>query len=190
MKNKKNKNVYSLLLVQLILQIISLILGFNFKSNSNSISSIMLGMITKVQGTNSFQNFIWAFTQNLTIMFLVFWVSYFSFGIIGTLWCINNSFMLGSLAKVYFDIIHSDVWLSILFMALELIAAIAVTFSSTYFRFEKYNFKKAFKNHINFDEFYMMEKKKREKNILYVFATVAAIILAAAILETIVLGSI
>ncbi len=189
MGSKKIKALHYLLTAQLILQIVFLIFGFNFKSDANAVSSSILGMITKVQCTNNLQNFAWAFTHNLTMMFIIFWLSYFSFGIIGTLWCINNSFMIGALAKVYFLVIDNNVWLSILFMALELIAAILVTLSSTYFRLEKHNFKKAFKNKIGSDEIYKIKKKKHEKNILHVFAVVAIVLLIAAIFETIVLSS-
>ena len=189
MKSKKIKAVYYLLIAQLILQVVCLIWGFNFKSDSNVVSSSILGMITKVQCTNNLQNFIWAFTHNLAMMFIIFWLSYFTFGIIGTFWCVNNSFMIGGLAKAYFGIMSSSAWLSILFMVLELIAAMLVTLSSTYFKLERHNFKKAFRNKIDFDEIYKIEKKKHEKSILYVFAAVAIVLLIAAILETIVLSS-
>lgn len=186
MRSKKIKYV---LIAQLVFQIVCLILGFNFKSDTNVVSSSILGMITKVQCTNNLQNFIWVFTHNLAMMFIIFWISYFTFGIIGTFWCINNSFMIGTLTKSYFAIMGNSAWLSFLFMALELIAAILVTLSSTYFKLEKYNFKKTFKNKVDFDEIYKIEKKKHEKNILYVFAVVAIVLLTAAILETIVLSS-
>ncbi len=61
--------------------------------------------------------------------------------------------------------------------------------SSTYFRLEKHNLKKAFKNKIGSDEIYKIKKKKHEKNILYVFAVVVIVLLIAAIFETIVLSS-
>ncbi len=189
MKSKKIKAVHYLLIAQLVLQVVCLIWGFNFKSDSSVVSSSILGMITKVQCTNNLQNFVWAFTHNLAMMFIIFWLSYFTFGIIGTFWCINNSFMIGALAKAYFGIMSSSAWLSILFMVLELIAAILVTLSSTYFKLERHNFKKAFRNKIDFDEIYRIEKKKHEKSILYVFAAVAIVLLIAAIIETIVLSS-
>ena len=97
--------------------------------------------------------------------------------------------MIGALTKAYFSIMSSSAWLSILFMVLELIAAVLVTLSSTYFKLERHNFKKAFKNKIDFDEIYKIEKKKHEKSILYVFTAVAIVLLIAAILETIVLSS-
>ena len=190
MKNKKVIQVNYLSAAQVVLQIILLIWGFNFKSDSNEVSSTILGMVSKVQSTNDIQNFVWLFTHNLTIMFIVFWVSYLSFGIIGTLWCINNAFMLGALAKVYLIFIDNS-WLAILFMSLEFIAAAVVMVSSTYFRIEKYKLKKTFKNSLSgFDEKYISIKKKLEKNILYVFAVLAITLFVAAILETVVLGSI
>lgn len=95
MEINKVKRIYYLSAAQVVLQIIFLIWGFNFKSDSSEVSSTILGMVSKVQSTNDIQNFVWLFTHNLTIMFIVFWVSYLSFGIIGTLWSINNAFMIG-----------------------------------------------------------------------------------------------
>lgn len=186
-KMRQNKK-YFINLVQLLIIIVFFIIGINFKAEGSTISSTILSMLTKVQTSTPLQNFIWLLTHNLTVMFLVFWLSYFSFGVIGTLWCISDSFMIGMLAKSYVAIINNS-WLSILFMVLELIAAILVTLSSTYFKLERHNFKKAFRNKIDFDEIYKIEKKKHEKNILYVFAAVAIVLLIAAIIETIVPSS-
>lgn len=190
MKNKKVIQVNYLSAAQVVLQIIFLIWGFNFKSDSNEVSSTILGMVSKVQSTNDIQNFVWLFTHNLTIMFVVFWVSYLSFGIIGTLWSINNAFMIGALAKVYL-IFVDNVWLALLFMSLEFIAATLVMVSSTNSRIEKSKLKKTFKNSLNgFDENYISRKKKLERNILHVFGMVVIILFVAAILETVVLGTI
>lgn len=190
MEINKVKRIYYLSAAQVVLQIIFLIWGFHFKSDSSEVSSTILGMVSKVQSTNDIQNFVWLFTHNLTIMFVVFWVSYFSFGIIGTLWTINNAFMIGALAKVYL-IFVDDAWLALLFMSLEFIAATLVMVSSTSFRIEKSKLKKAFKYSLSgFDENYISRKKKLERNILYVFGMVAVILFVAAILETIVLSTI
>lgn len=172
-------------MAQILIIITFFIIGFTFKSDNNAVSSTMLGMLTKVQSTNNLQNFAWLFTHNLTLMFVVFWISYFSFGSIGTLWCINNSFMIGALAKIYLTI-FDNAWLSILFMALELVAGIIVMTSSTYFRLEKRKLKKAFEKKSNE---YIEQKKKQDKKILYVFALIATLLLIAAILETLVLSS-
>ncbi len=188
MKNKKFKNLYYWNVAQLILTFIFLIWGFNFKTDNQIISSTILGMIAKVQCTNWLQNLIWLFTHNLTIMFLIFWVSYFSFGVIGTLWCINNAFMIGQLSKVYLGVID-DAWVAILFMLLEFVAAIITMVSSTYFRLKKFNLKKAANDKIYSAENYEKYKKKHEKNILFVYAIIAIILLIAAVLESVVLSS-
>lgn len=169
-------------LVQILIIIVFFIIGFNFKPDGNTISSTVLSMLTKVQTTDSLQNFIWLFTHNLMINFVIFWISYFSFGVIGTLWCISNTFMLGLLTKLYLTIID-NVWLALLFMSLEFIAATLVMVSSTSFRIEKFKLSRS-------DENYTNKKKKLERNILYVFGMVAIILLIAAIIETIVLSSI
>ena len=44
----KNKALHYLLTAQLILKIVFLIFGFNFKSDVNAVSSSILGMITKM----------------------------------------------------------------------------------------------------------------------------------------------
>lgn len=190
MDRKKVKYIYYIIGAQLILQIIFLFWGFNFKSDSNVISSTVLGMVSKVQTTTDLENFVWLFTHNFVIMFLIFWVSYVSFGVIGTFWCINNTFMLGVLTKLYLTIIN-NAWLTLLFMSLELIATTLVMISSTTFRIEKHKLKKTFKCKLTgFDEKYIKEKQKIEKNILFVFGVIAVILLVAAIIETVVLSSI
>lgn len=182
-KIKQNK-INFINLGQLLVIIICFIIGFNFKSEATTLPSTILGMMTKIQTTNFLQNFIWLFTHNLTLMFVIFWISYFSFGVIGTLWCISNTFMLGTLAKVYLLIID-NAWLSLLFMTLELIASVLAMISSTKFRYERFKAKKAFAGN---DELYMKTKKKQEKRILVVFAVIGCLLLTAAILETIVLS--
>ena len=111
---KLNK-IYLINLVQILIIIVFFIIGFNFKPDGNTISSTVLSMLTKVQTTDSLQNFIWLFTHNLMINFVIFWISYFSFGVIGTLWCISNTFMIGLLTKLYLTIIDK-VWLELIFM--------------------------------------------------------------------------
>lgn len=188
MKNRKFKNLYYWNIAQIILPFIFLIWGFNFKADNQIISSAILGMITKVQCTNWLQNFIWLFTHNIMIMFVAFWLSYFSFGIVGILWCINNAFMIGQLSKVYLDVID-DAWVAILFMLLEFVAAIITMVSSTYFRFKKFSLKKTVNDKIYSAENYVKNKKKHEKNILFVYAIIAIILLIAAVLESVVLSS-
>lgn len=190
MDNMKLNKTHLINLVQILIIIVFFIIGFNFKPDGNTISSTVLSMLTKVQTTDSLQNFIWLFTHNLMINFVIFWISYFSFGVIGTLWCISNTFMLGLLTKLYLTIID-NVWLALLFMSLEFIAAIITMVSSTSFRIEKFKLKKTFKYSLSgFDENYTSKKKKLERNILYVFGMVAVILFVAAILETVVLGTI
>lgn len=184
----KVKKVYYFIVFQLFLNTLFLIWGFYFKSDNNTISSSILGIVTKVQCTNDFQNFIWLFSHNLTIMFLSFWLSYFTFGVIGTIWSINNAFMLGALTKIYRSILNNG-WLSITFMAIEFVATLIITFSSTYFRSEKTYLKK-FNNESIYSRDYMIKKKAYEKNILRIFMIVAILLLISAILETLVLHSI
>lgn len=176
-------------LVQMLAIITFFIIGFNFKSEAAALPSTVLGMLTKVQSTNDLQNFVWLFTHNITLMFVVFWLSYFSFGAVGTIWCIGNAFMAGVLANLYLNIIKHP-WLSILFIALEFAAEIVITISSTYLRFKKFNLKKANNDKIYSAENYAKYKKKYEKNILFVYAIIAIILLIAAILESVVLSSI
>ena len=185
----KIKKVYYFIMLQLFFNTLFLIMGFYFKSDNNVVSSSILGMVTKVQCTNDVQNFIWLFTHNLTVMFLGFWFNYFTFGIVGTFWSINNAFMLGTLIKIYWNILD-NAWLSILFVAIEFATTLITIFSSTYFRFEKTCFKKKFDNEFICSENYIIKKKAYEKNILHTFLLVTLLLLISAILETIVLHSI
>ncbi len=184
---KKIKKVYLINLTQFILQVIFFIWGMHFRSDSNDISANILGMLTKIQTTSNFQNFFWCFTNNLSVLFIVFWLSYWTFGIIGTLWCTNSSFALGAMIKFSF-IVHS--WISLCFILLELMASIFTVVSSTYFRIEKFKFKNfCKKNQINInDEKYKTTERKQEKNMLITVITVAFVLLIAAILETIALS--
>ncbi len=162
------KKIIWLGLVQLIFQVVLFIFGFNFEPNSDSISSNFLEILTKVQITNSFQNFIWCFTNNLAVLFIVFWLSYWSWGILGTLWCANSSFVMGKLIKLSL-VINS--WISICFILLELIASWVVIVSSTYFRIDK-----------------CLKVELREKYILRIMGIIAIILILAAFLETLALN--
>lgn len=187
MNQIKFKKIYLIGLLQLIIQIAFFVWGICFKSNSNVIPTNFLEILTKVQTTNSFQNFIWCFTNNLTVLFIAFWVSYWTFGIIGTVWCANSSFMLGAMIKLSLSV---NSWIAVCFMLLELIAVMIAALSSAYFRFEKSKFKKFFeKNYIDIDdERRKTAKRKREKNILIILALIFNVSLVAAILEAVALS--
>lgn len=184
---KKVKKVYLINLAQLILQVVFFIWGMYFKSDSQNISASTLGMLTKIQTTSNFQNFFWCFTNNFSVLFIVFWLSYWTFGIIGTLWCANSSFVLGAMVKFSF-VIRS--WISPCFMLLELIASMFIVIASTYFRIEKFKFKNfCEENQINIDSKRLkIAKRKQEKNMLITMVTVAFILLIAATLETVALN--
>ena len=182
MNKNKFKKIYWISLAQIIIQIACFIWGIYFVSNSDIMPTNFLEMLTKIQTTNNWQNFIWCLTNNLSVLFIVFWLSYWTFGVAGTLWCANSAFMLGAMIKLSVTI---NSWISVSFMLLELTASIIVMVSSTYFMFDK-NSKK---NYI-YEYEYEMEKKKREKNILFFLLITAGILLVAAILETIALSSI
>ena len=89
---------------------------------------------------------------------------------------------------MYLDVID-DAWVAILFMLLEFVAAIITMVSSTYFRFKKFSLKKTVNDKIYSAENYVKNKKKHEKNILFVYAIIAIILLIAAVLESVVLSS-
>ncbi len=180
MNKFKFKKTYIISLVQLIIQFACFIWGICFTSNSNVVSTNFLEILTKIQVTNSWQNFIWCFTNNLSVVFIVFWLSYWSFGVLGTLWCANSAFMLGAMIK--FSIMTNS-WISVCFILLELTASIIAMLSSTYFIFNRISKK----NYLHGFE-YETEKKKREKNILLSLLIIASIFLIAAILETVALN--
>lgn len=189
MRKTKLKKVYTICLFQILLQIVFLVLGFNFKSDTNVINANFLSMLTKVQTTGHLKNFVWCLTNNIIVLFIIFWLSYWTFGIFGTVWCANSSFVLGSLIEYS---LAMNSWLSICFILLELLDSMVIVLASTYFRFEKFKFKKfCKKNHIDIsDEKYKLGNKKQENKILITLATVAAILLTAATLETIALSQI
>lgn len=183
MKKIKVNKICLVNLIQVLVIFISFIVGFNFKisPNANTMPSTVLAMLTKVLTTNDIQNFFWLFAHNLTIMFAVFWVSYFSFGVVGTLWCVSNVFVAGILTKVYLTIIN-PLWLIILITILELGAAIITMISSTNLGFEKFKFKKTFKL-CGSDKDSI--KRSHEKNVLIVFAIIALLLFTSAVLEAI-----
>lgn len=155
--------------IHLLIQMACVIMGFLFKSNDNVVPSTLLEIVTKVQTTNSFQNFVWCFTNNFAILFIVFWVNYWTWGIVGTIWSSSSAFVLGSVIKVSMTL---NLWIVPIFISLELIASIIILISSTYYRLEK-----------------NIEKGKRQKGIIITLTVVSLILLIAAILETIVLNS-
>lgn len=165
----RSNKIKLILGMHLLIQMACVVLGFFFKSNDTVIPSTLLEIVTKVQTTNSFQNFVWCFTNNFAILFIIFWVNYWTFGIVGTIWCTSSAFILGSVIKVSMAL---NLWMVPIFISLELIASIIILLSSTYYRFEK-----------------NIEKEKRQRGTMITLAVVALILLIAAILETIVLNS-
>lgn len=165
----KIKVIHVICLLQLLLQITFLIFGICFKSDSNVLNTSFLSLLTKVQSTNTLGRFFWCFTNNISVLYMIFWINYWSFGILGTIWCVGSSFMLG--AVIEFALICNS-WISVFFSVLELLASMIIILSSTYFRFEKF------------------EKKVRHRYILIFLLVVAAILLVAAVLETIALNMI
>ena len=161
------KTIHIICLLQSILQITFLIFGICFKSDSNVLDAGFLSLLTKVQSTSTLGNFFWCFTNNVAVLYTIFWFNYWSFGIIGTVWCAGSSFMLG--AVIEFALIYNS-WISVFFIVLELLASMIIILSSTYFRFEK------------------LERKVRERYILIVLFVVTVILLVAAVLETIALS--
>lgn len=165
----RSNKIKLILGIHLLIQMAFVVLGFFFKSNDNVIPTTLLEVVTKVQTTNSFQNFVWCFTNNFAILFIIFWVNYWTWGTLGTIWCTSSSFILGSVIKVS---IALNLWMVPIFVSLELIASIIILMSSTYYRFEK-----------------NLEKEKRQRGIIITLTVVSLILLIAAILETIVLNS-
>ena len=80
--------------VHLLIQMACIVPVLLFKPNDNMIPSTLLEIVTKVQTTNSFQNFVWCFTNNFAILFIIFWVNYWTWGTVGTIWCISSAFIL------------------------------------------------------------------------------------------------
>lgn len=165
----KSTKIKLILGIHLLIQIAFVVIGFCFKSNDNVIPSTLLEIVTKVQTTNSFQNFIWCFTNNFAILFIVFWINYWTFGVVGTIWCTSSAFILGSVIKVSMTL---NLWIVPIFVSLELIASIIILLSSTYYRFEK-----------------SVGKEKRQRGTIITLGIVALILVIAAVLETIVLNS-
>ena len=189
MNKNKFKKIYFISLFQLLIQIGVFVWGLCFQSNANEnvMSANFLDIITKVQTTNPIQNFLFCFINNLVLSFILFWVNYWTFGTIGTIWSVNNCFILGSMVQLAF-IVNS--WLIVCFVSIEFIAIIITTILSAYFRFEKFKIKKFFKKaRIKVDdEIYKDTKTKQEKKILISLALIALVLLIAAILETIALS--
>ncbi len=181
--------IHIVYLLFILLQIVFLIFGFVSKFDSHVMGTNFLGLLTKIQTTGSFQNFIWCFTNNFTVLFIIFWLSYWSFGAVGILWCVNSSYVLGVVLRFSWDI-NSPMAIS--FILLEFASSVIIVATSMYFRFVKHQFAKFCEtNYIGKDNpIYRTWKNKREKNILITLGAVAIILLIAAILEMIVIASI
>lgn len=167
MKKITNRTLWIVAICSLI-QIVCFLLGFFYKTSETVMPTTFLEMIPKVQA-NSMQNFLWCFANNLAILFLAFWVNYWSWGILGTVWCASSSFIIGAVIK--FSLVLK-LWAVPVFACLELSAIIIVVLSSVYYRFEK-----------------ELEKEKRHKGITTVYAIVVVLLIIAAIIETFVLKS-
>ncbi|MDR2074526.1 MAG: hypothetical protein LBP36_04140 [Oscillospiraceae bacterium] len=157
-----NRKIKIISMSQLAVVTVFFVWGILFRAESNGVlPSNVLGMLTKVQTTSDWQNFLWCFSNNLAVLFIIFWLNYWTYGILGGLWCANSAFTLGALIK--FSII-SKLWLSVIFMLLELSSSVFMMISSTFLKF-----------------------KKDYKKTLISFLIIAIILFVAAILETIVL---
>jgi hypothetical protein len=157
-----NKKIKIIIISQLIIVGAFFIWGILFRAESNNVlPSNILGMLTKVQTMSDWQNFLWCFSNNLAILFIIFWLNYLTYGVLGGLWCANSAFTLGALIK--FSII-SKLWLSVIFMLLELSSSVFMMISSTFLKF-----------------------KKDYKKTLISFLIIAIILFVAAVLEMIVL---
>ena len=165
----KSNKLKIVLGIYLLILAVCFVLGFFFKSNDNVVPTTLLEIVTKVQTTNSFQNFIWCFTNNFAILFITFWVNYWTWGTIGIIWCASSTFILGSVTKFS---VALNLWIVPVFISLELMASIIILLSSTYYRFEK-----------------NIEKGERQRGIIITLIVVTLILIIVAILETIVLNS-
>ena len=172
--SKKTNKIKLILVLQLIVQIVCSILGLSLKLSSDIVPSTFLTVMTKVQTAGNLQNFLRCFTNNLSVLFIIFWLNYWTVGIIGTLWCANSVFVLSSVIKTSL-LLNS--WIAPCFLILELIASVTTVTMSTYFGISK---------------IYKLDKEsegnKREKSILSAMALIAIITLVAAILETVALS--
>lgn len=186
MDKVKFKRYYLIIFSQLVLQILFFILGINFNSPESNIHTSFLEILTKVQINNVWQDFIWCLTNNIAVVFIVFWLNYWTWGIVGTLWGINNSFILGAVFRFCF-ILNS--WLSVCFVMLEFIALVYSSLGGSYFRFKKDGFKKSLNLFHITDEKYSAIKTRQEKNIVINFLAIFIILFVAAVLESIVLNS-
>ena len=171
---KPNKKTMWAMSICSLIQVICFIVGFFIleffqKTTETVVPTTFLELIPKVQ-ENPMQNFLWCFTNNLAILFLAFWVNYWTWGILGTVWCASSSFIIGTIIK--FSLVLK-LWVVPIFACLELSAVILVVLSSIYYRFEK-----------------KLEKEQRHKGIISVYAIVVLLLIIAAIIETFVLKSI
>lgn len=163
------RKIHILIVIQIIVQIGCFIWGFNFNAETNAISESFLEIITKVQTTNIWQNFAWCLGNNISVIFIVFWLNYWTWGIVGTLWSINSSFCLGILVKLCLGM---NLYIAVCFILLEWIASIISVMSTTYLRFIRRD----------------IDKQVWQVKILRSMGLIAVLLVIAAILESIVLN--
>ncbi len=171
MNKLKFRKIYILIIIQIIIEVACLIWGCNFSAETNTISENFLEIITKVQTTNIWQNFIWCLGNNVSVMFIVFWLNYWTWGIFGTFWSINSSFCLGILVKLCLSM---NLYIAVCFIILEWMASIISVMSTTYFRFIRRE----------------IDKQVWQIKILKSMGIIAGLLTIAAVLEAIALNSI
>lgn len=181
-KNAKINVIISFL--QLIILIIFFIWGINFKTESRVLDSNFFGVLSKIQISSNWQNFFWCLTNNISVLFIVFWLNYLTFGIIGTLWNLNNVFILAKIIKISL-LLNS--WLGVIFISLEIFSSLYSLLLSTHFRLEKYKLRKSYKEHHINEITYKNYDKHLKRNILINLSIIGGLLLIAAILETITL---
>ena len=181
LKNKLKKEHF-LVILQLTLQVACFVWGFTYKSDVVTLQPSFLSTMSRIQTTKSLQNFLWCFSNNICILYVTFWLNYFTYGVVGTIVAFNSVFALGAISRVALALS----WFHYLsFVLIEFLNALIIAASSTYFAYMRNR-----KTNYLHDNDFEIEKKARQKSILKILCFVAILATIAALIETIVLQQI
>ena len=138
--------------------------ALNNQSETNIIDLKFIKLSAKAQCNNWLSNFVFLLTNNIAIEFVLFWLNFWTYGIIGTIFLLSSSFAMGLVSKL---LIELDLFYGISFVLLELVVSAFVFTKSLDFR--------------------LLKTKIEYDHMIKIFKVVSLLLIVAALIEVFVI---
>lgn len=129
---KNRKIIYLILYIAFLSAFLFGIL--NNKYETDTVDLNILRLSAKAQCNNWINNFIFLLSNNIAVEFVLFWINFWTYGTIGTIFLLSSSFAMGLVSKL---LIELGLFYGISFVLLELIVSAFVFTKSLEFRISK-----------------------------------------------------